>query len=200
MIKFPVLEDDDVEFKKEAQIYVSTAQSNVLDDLISYYSCWWRLKCSIAWLLRYKQDLQMKVLLRKNALISSGSSFKSSEMQLTNCGHLTVAELQVAEREIFRRVQHVAFPEVINVLLATECCEDKRYPKKVLKKAGASIRQVNPQLKEGLLRGGGRLVNAPLGDERKHPFILPYKHHVTDLIISVMKTWVIWAKNLFCHP
>ena len=78
----------------------------------------------------------------------------------------------------------MAFPEVIDVLSATECCEHKRYPKKVLKKAGESIRQLNPQLKEGLLRVEGRLVNAPLGDERKHPVILPYKHHVTDLIIK----------------
>ena len=105
-------------------------------------------------------------------------------MQLMNSGHLTVAELQVAEREIFKRVQQVAFPEVIEVLSATECSKDKRYPKKVLKKAGASIRQLNPQLKEGLQRVGGRLVNAPFGDERKHPTILPYKHHVTDLIIK----------------
>jgi len=71
-----------------------------------------------------------------------------------NCGHLTVAELQVAEIELFKRVQQVAFPEVIDVLSTTECCEDKRYPKKVLNKAGASIRQLNPQLKEGLLRVG----------------------------------------------
>ena len=49
MIKVPVLEDDDVEVRKEAQIYVSTVQRNVLDGLISYYSCWWKLKCSIAW-------------------------------------------------------------------------------------------------------------------------------------------------------
>ena len=61
----------------------------------------------------------MKVLLRKNASITSGSSAKSSEMQLMNSGHLTVAELQVAEREIFKRVQQVAFPEVIEVLSAT---------------------------------------------------------------------------------
>ena len=134
--------------------------------------------------LRYKQYLQMKVLLRKNASIASCSSVKSSEMQLTNCGQLTVAELQVAEREIFRRVQHVAFPDVIDVLSATECSEDEGYPKKVLKKAGASLHQLNPQLKEGLLRVGGRLVNAPLGDERKHRVILPYKHHVTDLIMK----------------
>ena len=68
--------------------------------------------------------------------------------------------------------------------MATECCEDKRYPRKVLKKAGVSIRQLNPQLKEGLLRVGGRLVNSPFGDERKHPIILTYKHHVTDFIIK----------------
>ena len=46
------------------------------------------------------------------------------------------------------------------------------------------VRTRGTQLKEGLLRVGGRLVNAPLGDERKHPVILPYKHHVTDLIIK----------------
>ena len=126
----------------------------------------------------------MKVLFRKNVSLTSGSSVKSSEMQLMNCGHLTVAELQVAEREIFKRVQQVVLPEVIDVLSATECSEDKRYTKNVLKKAGASIRWLNPQLKEGLLRVGGRLVNAPFGDERKHPIILPYKHHVTDLIIK----------------
>ena len=62
MIKIPVLKDDDVEVRKEAQICVSAVQSNVLDDLILYYSGWWKLKCSIAWLLRYKQYLQMKVL------------------------------------------------------------------------------------------------------------------------------------------
>ncbi|PFX25076.1 hypothetical protein AWC38_SpisGene10297 [Stylophora pistillata] len=93
-------------------------------------------------------------------------------------------ELQVAEREIFKRVQQVAFLEVIDLLSATECCEDKRYSKKVLKKAGASIRRLNTQTKEGLLRVGGRLVNAPFGDERKHPIILPHKHHRTDLIIK----------------
>lgn len=38
---------------------------------------------------------------------------------------------------------------------------------KVLQKAGASTQQLNLQLMQGLLRFGGRLVNAPLGDEKK---------------------------------
>ena len=57
MTEIPVLEDGDPEVRKEGQIYVATLQSNVLDDLISYYSCWWKLKCAIAWLLRYRQYL-----------------------------------------------------------------------------------------------------------------------------------------------
>lgn len=151
MIEIPVIVDDDAEVRKEAQIYVSTLQSNVLDHLISYYSCWWKLKCSTAWLLHYKQYLQVEVQLRKNVSITSDPPVKSSEMQLMKCGHLKVAELQVAKREILRHVQQVAFPEVIYVLSATECCEDKIYSKKVLCKAGASIHQLNLQLKEGLL-------------------------------------------------
>jgi len=97
---------------------------------------------------------------------------------------LTVAELQVAEIEILRRVQEVAFTEVLNALSATECFEDNGHSKKILRKAGASIRQLNPQPKKGMLRVWGRLANAPVGYERKHPVIIPYKHHVTDLIIK----------------
>lgn len=92
---------------------------------------------------------------------------------MLSCGHLTVVELQVVEKKIIKRIKQEAFPEVMNVLLATECREDNSYPKKVLRKAGASIHQLNPQLMEGLLRIGGRLVNAPVGYERKYPIILP---------------------------
>ena len=108
MIEIPVLEDGDLEVRKEAQIYVSTLQSNVLDDLISYYSCWWNLKCAITWLLHYKQYPQVKVQLRKNAAIVSDSTVKSSEMPLMKCGYLTVAEVHVAEMAILRHIQEVA--------------------------------------------------------------------------------------------
>ena len=90
----------------------------------------------------------------------------------------------MAEIEILRRVQEVAFTEVLNALSATECFEDNGHSKKILRKAGASIRQLNPQPKKGMLRVWGRLANAPVGYERKHPVIIPYKHHVTDLIIK----------------
>ena len=185
MVEIPVLEDDDPVVRKEAQVYVSTLQSNALDTLISYYSSQWRLKVAIAWLLCYKKYLQIKVQLRrKNASITSDSLVKSSEMPLMKCGNLTVAQLQVAEKEILKGVQRVSFLDVMEVLSSTGSCDTSRDVKRVLRKAGTSLQQVNPLLREDLLRVGGRLANAPVPYEKKHPIILPYKHHVTDLIIK----------------
>ncbi len=65
-------------------------------------------------------------------------------MPVMKCGRLTEEELQVAEMEILKRVQQVAFPEVLNELSAKECCEDNGHPKQILRKAGASICQLNP--------------------------------------------------------
>ena len=47
------------------------------------------------------------------------------------------------------------------------------------------IRKLHPLLDEiGILRVGGRLENALINYDAKHPIILPYRDHVTDLIIS----------------
>ena len=52
-------------------------------------------------------------------------------------------------------------------------------------KIPAHIRKLHPLLDDvGILRVGGRLENALIKNEAKHPIILPYRHHVTDLIIS----------------
>lgn len=90
--EIPVLQEDDVEVRKEAQIYVSTLKSNVLDDFISYYSGWWKLKVAVVWLLRYKDYLQFKVQLRKNITIINNSLVTSREISVMKCDHLTVTE------------------------------------------------------------------------------------------------------------
>jgi len=49
----------------------------------------------------------------------------------------------------------------------------------------AYMRKLHPLLDDvGILRVGGRLENALITYEAKHPIILPYRHHATDLIIS----------------
>ena len=62
-----------------------------------------------------------------------------------------------------------------------------------------ALSKLTPFLHNGILRVGGRLKNAPIPFESKHPIILPGDHHVTRLIIrqyhnkvghsGVMHTW-----------
>ena len=78
-----------------------------------------------------------------------------------------------------RYVQRKEFPDVT----ALQPGADERSVKRPMKKMGASISKLNPQVQDGLLRVGGRIGRAPLSYELKHPVILPNKHHVTDLII-----------------
>ncbi|KAL7724362.1 hypothetical protein ACLKA6_005826 [Drosophila palustris] len=49
----------------------------------------------------------------------------------------------------------------------------------------SSLLSLNPyfDLKEKVIRLGGRLRDALLPENEKHPYILPYKHHVTDMVI-----------------
>ena len=52
-------------------------------------------------------------------------------------------------------------------------------------KIPAHMKKLHPFLDEkGILRVGGRLENALIKFEAKHPIVLPYRHHVTNLIIS----------------
>ena len=53
-----------------------------------------------------------------------------------------------------------------------------------MKKMGASISKLNPQVHNGLLRVEGCIEENPASYDLKHPVILHYKHHLTDLIIK----------------
>ena len=61
MVEIPALKDDDPEVRKEAQIYTVVVQSKYLEPLIARYSSWWKLKRAVAWLLRCKAYLLLKV-------------------------------------------------------------------------------------------------------------------------------------------
>ena len=180
MVEIPALKDDDPEVRKETQIYTVVVQSKYMEPLIARYSSWWRLKRAVSWLLRYKAYLSLKVQLSKrSALVSSESQIQSGEVPFVKYGHLKVAELQEAEKEILKEVQEVSFPQVIEVLSSVGSSDVDGCVKKVLRKAGTALHQLNPRLEDGLLRVSGRLTHAPVPHEKKHPIILPYKHHVT---------------------
>lgn len=91
----------------------------------------------------------------------------------TVTGGLCVEELKKAEMDIVRYVQSMAFPKLTKL-------EDISYPsnertrKKILKKAKTSLYQLNPLMEDDVLVVGGRLENAQINEEAKHPVILPY--------------------------
>ena len=82
---------------------------------------------------------------------------------------LSVQEMMMAEKEIFKHVQRDSFPkEVLSV--------------KPIKKS-STIYKLDPRNVDGLLRAGGRLRHAPIESDAKYPVILPKRHHVVELII-----------------
>jgi hypothetical protein len=119
MIEIPKLKDDDPEVRKEIQVYTTASDENPLDKLIQYHSSWWKLKRSVAWLLRYRRWL-----------------FEKSKE--TN-KHLTVGEMQNAEREILRLVQRVSFPEILRILNDKNLAANGAIMKKSIRKGGHSI-------------------------------------------------------------
>ena len=101
---------------------------------------------------------------------------------------MSVSEVQVAEREIFRHVQRLSFLDVVEAhQRVTRSQESSRQVKQGLRKLKmtTSLSKLNPVLDgEGILRVGGRLENAAISYDAKHQIILPYCHHVTHLIIE----------------
>ena len=139
-----------------------------------YYSSWWKLKVAVSWLLCYKRYLENKILQSRESSLTKQRLEKRSS-------HLTLKGLREAEHEILCCVQTREFPEVI--VLQSE--EDQRLVKRLMKKMGASISKLNPQVHNGLLLVGGHIVEAPLSYDLKHPVILSCKHHLTELIIRL---------------
>lgn len=83
-----------------------------------------------------------------------------------------VEELRQASHHINRWVQIQSFPEEHAALKA-------RRPVKLTSPLAA----LNPFIKDGVIRVGGRLQNASIPYESKHPVILPSDHYITELLI-----------------
>ena len=85
-------------------------------------------------------------------------------------------EIRKAEAAILQYEQEKHFKRLIAALRKD----------KVLDKDSCSvaIAKLNPILDNGLIRVGGRIDLAPVSYDQKHPIILPYKSHATDLIIA----------------
>jgi len=140
----------------------SSQTPNVIDDLISHYSSFQRLKKTVAWLLRVKSFLKAKL---------------QSDCAQLDTSALTVQELQYAELELVKHEQMKHFSNLITLFTtgASKFTKSK-LPRFLLK--------LKPIFTDGVLRVGGRLENAPVRFDSKHPIILPSDSHLTKLIIE----------------
>ena len=97
-----------------------------------------------------------------------------------NTSSISIKEMIQAEKDIIKSVQEEAFQKEISILGSTEFrkATDQRKIKSI-----RPHQKLNPVLKNGILRVGGRIENAPIDTDARHSVILPNKHHLTDLIV-----------------
>nr|XP_039269991.1 uncharacterized protein LOC120344746 [Styela clava] len=141
-----------------------STDKSVLDRIILKYSDWFRLKKSFAWILRGKNMLFPK--LNANELPSNLP--KENRIQ-----PLSVAELQNAELEIIKHEQAKFFGKEIRLL-----SNNQEIPK------SSTLISLRPFLKNDILRVGGRIKDAPISYDAKHPIVIPKESLIASLMVD----------------
>jgi len=163
---------------------VSSA-TNATHRLIVHFSDWLKLKVAVAWFLKLKKVLRQRSQRRKEIKTSLDSlgvlpSSKKLENELqtltfsTTTRNLTLEDLIEAESAIVAFSQQQQFGKEIAALSASSELRVKRDSK---------LYKLDPVFQDGLIRVGGRLRNAAMPEERKHPIILYKDQHCATLIL-----------------
>ena len=136
----------------------STDSTNPSGRLVAYYSSWLKLKKAVEWFHPF-------------------ADFLRSRNRTQRRSSLTCDDLSGAERAILRFVHQRTFKREIDVI--NRCSDRNRGCKRDLKGMGLarSLFKLNRVLVDGTIRVGGRLQNAPVSFDQKHPIILPHSHH-----------------------
>ena len=162
--------DTDPEVKVNAKVN-ATSLTQPFSPLVEYFqrtSSWYRLKKSIAWLLRYRESLLMAGKGRKVMMATPATPKRP----------IAVEEMRAAELEIFKCVQQHYFPEELRSLTKSASNGVPHVEK------SSCLRRLDPVLIDGLLRVGGRLGLASEPFDSKHQIILPKNDHVSNLLVE----------------
>ena len=180
------ISNEDPEIKKQVNVCAATITKPTplltMSKLVQHFSSWYRLKKAVAVYMRVKANLKKRMLRRTNVV--NATPIKTNEDRT----QLTVQELEEAELAIIRYTQSQSFDQEIKSLGRVHD-EKKEHGRTIQEKSTSEIRKssslyrLDPLLDNGLLRVGGRLSNADIPEESKHPLILPRKGHVTSLVI-----------------
>jgi hypothetical protein len=172
----PEVDSDDLkgesEVKQTLVICSASAKETCEEDpigrLIRRYSCWFRLRKAVAWLLRFKLWLRGRSNVPK--------------------GPIQVHEIKLAEIAILKFVQSEAYQRELRDLVTG----------KLLSHQSHILALQPFKDDRGLLCVGGRLKSAPISDEQKHPIILPPKHHVSMLVARYVHEWRVGHSGREC--
>ncbi|XP_071501973.1 uncharacterized protein [Diadema antillarum] len=157
--------ENDPEVKSEAVFATQAESATTIDELLSRYSSWTRVKKAVVYLRRVGSFLRQKA--------GHNVAFDPADMSKP----LSVKELDRAEKAIFRFIQRKCFREEYRCLVNET---DGR--SKVIK--SSPLAHLDPGVTEcGLLCVGGRLQGSTVATTLKHPVILPKKHNVVKLLI-----------------
>ncbi|XP_062557324.1 uncharacterized protein LOC134222196 [Armigeres subalbatus] len=139
------------------------------------FSNWTRLLRSVAFALRFSQNLRKKV-----------------KKQATTAGPLTQQELVLAELVIFRMVQSEQYSDEVAVLHKER--NQQMMPSSASLERTSKIRNLTPYIDDdGVLRSESRISAATfVSHDTRFPIILPKEHLVTRLLIQ-------WYHRRFLH-
>ena len=173
---------DDPEVRRSTAVFTAVVDTETpTDQLISYFSNWMKLLKAVAWYLKLKKSLMLRVKEKDfpsyQVTTRSHSQKVSPKLKVFSTKPsgqlLTVEDLSQAERSVISYVQRQAFPAEIRTLQMT--------PPQV--KRSSKICRLDPVLDEGILRVGGRLHKSAMPVETKHPCILPKDSHISILLL-----------------
>ncbi|XP_071842702.1 uncharacterized protein [Apostichopus japonicus] len=175
----------DPEVKKTATVAATSTNvaKNTMNELISKYSSWFKLKCHIAWMLKLMSVLKQLSDLRKS--LKGQEPMEIDEKmrhprQRRFKMNLSVSDLEEAEVSVVKFVQNQAFPDEIASL------RDNSKGGSVKKRS--PIYKLDPRYKDGVLRVGGRLSRSAMPECEKHQYILPKKSIVSEMIMREIHT------------
>ncbi|XP_074649022.1 uncharacterized protein LOC141904335 [Tubulanus polymorphus] len=155
--------DDDVEIKKTKMVGSTISKDepvHPIERLAEHYSCWWKLKRAVAWLIQCKKRLRNKVL----------GSDRPAGVKM----YLTPTMLDEAEENIVKYVQKSSLGTEVTNLSSELSRVTKRSP----------LHNLDPYMKDDIIRVGGRLSRASIPYQEKHQIVLPKYHRVSSLIIE----------------
>jgi hypothetical protein len=186
--KVDISDDPEVKKKYLVNTMLTEESAETMEKLLTHFSSWFRLRRSVAWIIRLKKYLLHKI---KRRLITSSQHGVKKKIGVQNgcTGPISTDELQEAERAVVGYVQRKSFPQEWDTLKDLQadqdgtCVSDDQTRQDINVKKTSHIFKLRPYKKNCVLRVGGRLSRAALPEETKFPVILPKQSHITELIM-----------------